>query len=522
MKILKQIQKILQTGLHASLALVVAFVLTFSAFTVPKPTPVAEAGSLSGIATEMTQLANNALQSVSATQNTITAGATTQTAIASVGSFLKESVLDGIGWTIAKTVLSSMVRSLINWVNSGFEGSPAFITDIKQHLLGILDETAGEFIKSLGGIGEFVCSPFKLDVQAALSVNYAQARSGMPSGPDQNLCRASDIGSNIENFFEGTSSSWDDWFQVTANPQNTPLGAYYAAEASLNARLANEAGEEIQLANWGNGFLSQKVCQAVEGQSGSGNCTITTPGRVISEALTFSTSVGPRTLIEADEINELVGALLNQLILQVMQGVNGLLGLGGNSDFAAYDADGNTYLDAMVNEMGLQNIENTRAQIANQLVLELAMISLTDEMITEGETLLNSLSESSLLDLVIDDNEPDPDTLGAAVVEARDINVRSRQTFEAMLRINRTLSSEGVASTTVAERADALQEYVTLLSGSQLATESSITAKHTYWQSLVPELTAPTFTPLTDEQLELLQNNLPSRSTTTPPTGTGN
>jgi hypothetical protein len=466
---MKFLKKYLPFVSKASLLTIIVTVLVFSPLTwAPKQTMVVEAGG--GLATEFSNIGIRAEAAISAIENRIQTGFQGQTAFATVGNFLKENVLDGIGWTIAKTVLSSMVRSLINWVNSGFQGSPAFITDIKQHLLGVLDEAAGEFIRSLGGIGEFICSPFRLDVQAALSINYGLARSGMPSGPDQNMCRLSDIGSNIENFLSGTAGSWDDWFRVTSNPQNLPLGAYFAAEASLNARLINEAGQEITLANWGSGFLSQRLCQAIEGSSAQ-NCTITTPGRVISEALTFSTSVGPRSLIEADEINELVGALLNQLMLQAMQGINGLLGLGGNQAFASFDPDGNSFLDRMVAEQGLLGTDNTLQQIENNITLETKFLTMSNEAIALGQT-----STSTPVVNVVND--------------ARTWREKTLITL-AILQESQTILSSSTAPTNTKQTA--ITNYTNLSTSNSLSTQSFIQSKHIEWQQVLPNLTRPTF-----------------------------
>jgi hypothetical protein len=141
-------------------------------------------------ATEGTALVNARTNAVSAVANTANAANTTSLLV-------KETMLDGIGWAIAKQMVSSMTKSLLNWINSGFEGSPAFITDLNGFLLDALDTAAGEYIKSLGGIGEFICSPFKLDVQAALTISYAQARSGMPSGATAPACKLTDIKNNI-------------------------------------------------------------------------------------------------------------------------------------------------------------------------------------------------------------------------------------------------------------------------------------------------------------------------------------
>ena len=356
-------KKILHYCTCAIVAITFTSVVTFADWVIPAPE--AEAAGLANIAQESTQWLNNAVL------GTI-AGSSAANATANIASFAKESILDGIGWTIAKQIVSSMIRSLINWVNSGFQGSPAFIQDLKQHLLSIVDQAAGQFIQSLGGIGEFICSPFRLDVQAALSVNYARARSNMPSGPTEGMCTLSGIGSNIENFLSGTVESMDQWVQVTSNPENTPLGAYLAAEARMNVALRNAAGQEVQLLNFNEGFLSRRICEGVNGQPSQGgqNCRITTPGRVIADQLNRALGAGQDALIEADEINELIGALLNQLVMQAMQGINGLLGLGGNSSYtdpSIGDGEGGSYLDAMVNEARLMGIDgNTICRLIDQ------------------------------------------------------------------------------------------------------------------------------------------------------------
>jgi len=379
---------------NITITLIISSTLVFSSLAVPIKD--VEAGGLgSGLATEFSNIKISVLQTVGNVSAAATAGATT-------GTFLKENLLDGIGWAIAKQMVSSMTRSLINWINSGFQGKPAFIADFKGFLLNSLDSVAGEYIKSLGGIGNFICSPFKLDVQAALSINYAQARSGMPSGPT--ACTLTGIKDNIQNFMQGTMSGWDQWFKVTSNTQNTPYGAYLEAEAKLNARLVNEKGEQIQIANWGDGFLSKKICEGINGKkSPGGRCTITTPGKVISEALTFQLSTGPRALIEADEINELIGALINQLMLKAMQGVAGLLGLSAGTGYTDYSYDDGSgasstrpYIDAAVDQTtSSSSLSLVRNQLGAQLITEQAFLYLINDTIIKANEKLNSLGTSS-------------------------------------------------------------------------------------------------------------------------------
>lgn len=474
MKKLITYRRLLPNLLRGIFSTIIVVTLAFSPL-VPHQTPEVSA---SLVATEITQLANLAQNQASALEDRIQTATQASIAGNTLNAFIKDNVLDGIAWALAKQTLSTMVQSLINWVNSGFNGSPAFITDLRQELFNVMDQAAGEFLVELMG-SDFVCSPFQLDIEVALRTNLAQAQSGMPSGPDQNLCTASDIGSNIEGFLSGTAnSSWQDWFEVTANPQNTPLGAYYAAEASLNARLINEAGDTLIEANWGDGFLSQKVCETIEG--GGENCTITTPGQVISEALTFSTTVGPRSLIEADEINELVSALLNQLIVTALDGANGLLGLGGNPAYADYDEDGNTYLDNMVTESGTINNDLLAEQISSHIALETVYLSLIDQAISQSEAAL-------VAEETTPPNDDEPDTVMSvteAVADARSERDRVLELLEKLAAIQNSLNNS---------EDDALGEYNLLLAEGSLSTEASITGKYEMWSTALPNLTPPNF-----------------------------
>jgi hypothetical protein len=325
---------------------------TMALYTPQVPTSkveLAEAGGgLGNFATELTQIANNVLLGSNVVQNTITAGATAST-------WAKENVLDGLGWAIAKRILSGIVRSLINWVNSGFEGRPAFIQDVGGFLRNIADEEIGRAIEELGGVGSFICSPFRLDVQISVAMQY-QRSLNQQSAP---TCTLSGVIDNIQGFINGTDQSSDgfrDWFRITSTPQTyTPYGAALSAQATVRARLINARGETLQELNWGDGFLSQKICQSVSGFTGTENCQIVKPGQVIADQLNQALGAGQRSLIEADEINELIGALFGQLANQALTGVAGLLGLSGGDGFGGRSG-GPSYLDRLYDDAGEQVI----------------------------------------------------------------------------------------------------------------------------------------------------------------------
>jgi len=329
---------ILRKGLVGTLLLIFAFVITY----VPQPynhIERAEAIVSIGGATEVTQMLNNVELSVA------TFAETTQLVIAE-NSWFKEYILDGIAWTIAKNLVSMMVRSLINWINSGFKGSPAFIQDLDGFLMEVGDRAAGEFISGLGKAGSFICSPFKLDIQLALSLDYKRTREGRPQ------CKLSDIVGNLEDFISGNFSEggWENWFTIVNDPdQYTPLGQLQTAKSDFQARLVNSKGVALEEVKWGDGFLSSKICEKIEGPTGpKEKCVITKPGKTVQEALSFNLDSGRQSLISADEFNEIIGSLISQLANKALTGTAGLLGLSSGTGHTYEGYGGGSYLDAMV------------------------------------------------------------------------------------------------------------------------------------------------------------------------------
>lgn len=235
---------------------------------------------------------------------------------------LKEFTLDGIAYSLAKRAVSQMTSNIVQWINSGFQGSPMFITDLGGFLTDIADQVAGEFIEDLGlGI---LCSPFQLNVRAALEIQYQQSKSRGA----QSQCTFSGVIENLENFATGFTN-WSDWFEITTKPQNNQYGALLLAQTELSVSISNAQGEELELLSYGEGFLSMKKCD-----DNGNNCKVVTPGATIKEQLDQHLGAGLSSLIEADEIDEIINALFAQLAEQAVTGLNGLLGLSEGSDGA--------------------------------------------------------------------------------------------------------------------------------------------------------------------------------------------
>lgn len=243
----------------------------------------------------------------------------------------KEFGLDTVAFTLANQALNTMASDVIDWINSGFDGNPAFISDLDGYLDNIGDQVFSDFIE--GTSLEFLCSPFELPIKLAISSRYGNSFRNRVD------CTIDDVVANIEDFTENFGEGgWDAWYELTQNPQNNIFGVYLETEIELSKRIAERQGEERQKLNWGEGFLSKEVC---EGEGEDRDCKIVTPGSVIEEQLNNTISSGQDRLEVADELNEIVSALANQLISQTLSGAGGLLGASDSG------GSGSSYTDRL-------------------------------------------------------------------------------------------------------------------------------------------------------------------------------
>ncbi len=343
--------------------------------------------------------ANLAVNTVTSVATGITAGATTLSAAAdSAETWGKEFVGDGIANFIAKTIIKQLTAQTVNWINTGFKGNPAFVTDPGQFFTNIADKTASDFIQGAGL--NALCTPFRAEIRLALTKNYLN---------DQNnySCTIDKIVANYDAFTKDFSQGgWEGWFSMTQNSQNNPYGAYLGARDELSINIAGKQLAKATELQQGSGFLSSKRCETwsapvrpteiscdenpaacicvsgvctpnldyVQVDSGSNNpdeetvgdvdftgrvCTSVknvTPGSVINDQLTKALGSSWEGLEAADEINEIVSALMTQMITKVVGSVSG--GLRGLSHKSTTDPSPRTLLEQIVDSAATSSPES--------------------------------------------------------------------------------------------------------------------------------------------------------------------
>lgn len=297
-------------------------------------------------------------------QNTLTAGNTSLTAFSAYSLQFKEYVLDGLGLLVAKQIIRQITSSVVNWINSGFDGSPSFVQNPGAFFLDVADQMTGDFLAKAGGPLTALCSPFSIDIRIALAFKYR------PNVQKRYACTLGTIITNSKNAVKNASingftagdfkqGGWPAFVSLTTEPQNNIYGAYLTAESELSFRVANAQVQKRDEISAGKGFLSWRDPACVKRQKKTaisvnpdvnpyaeaeqqGECPIKTPGTVIESALNNHLGGPLRELELADEINEVVNALFAQLVTQVLQ--NGLTSVSQKNN-------GSSYLDQTISEL---------------------------------------------------------------------------------------------------------------------------------------------------------------------------
>jgi hypothetical protein len=250
-----------------------------------------------------------------------------------------------------------MVKSTVNWINSGFQGSPAYATNLNQTLQQASDAVAQGFLNQMKSQLS-INSPFRDSIAQNVLQNYYLSTSRdsffLKNPYTLNQVSPNDIALNHGDLIQG--GGFPAFLSEALNCSNNPICALNNAQNELNSRVASKQASINQELGWGNGFFSFRKCDTpapasnsacgpgmVDTGDGSGcqpsgsvslsnppdcfSSHIETPGSVIAGQLNKSLGLGADSLVNAKEFDEIVNALLGQL----MNNVVGSTGLGGLS-----------------------------------------------------------------------------------------------------------------------------------------------------------------------------------------------
>lgn len=233
--------------------------------------------------------------------------------------------LDGLMIAFARHLIDNLTNSTINWINSGFHGSPQFMQDPIGDLGNIANGIAGSYIQSIGAGA--LCSPFRLNIEIALRNAFLQNQR-RPGQSSTAQCTFTGTIANLQNFIDGDFSKggWQGWFEMTQTPTGNPYGSYLQAQATIQSDQARSLEVAKMQADWGQGFLSHDTCkQNPQDPNGPQVCVTRTPGSVINSQLEKVLGSEVDQLNLTTDFNQIMTAILGQLTKRVFSGAQGLL-----------------------------------------------------------------------------------------------------------------------------------------------------------------------------------------------------
>ncbi len=285
------------------------------------------------------------------------------TATAETQDRAKEDIFDAIAWAVAKTVVQSMTRSIVNWINSGYQGEPAFSQDLTRDLRQVGDGITGLFLSNISKQLQEgkILSPFAADMAQLTVSAYYLATSDDDLLAQRLKYTLLGYTQNSVNYMRGNlpPRGLQDWHSMIFQCGNDPVCASFTTQAHLVNQIDAEAQKFLADFNNGRGFLSWKgectdTAASAEGNAAYQQCVAEneasdgppqdcfvyyelaganlsdadtcvahdtlTPGSVVESALVEQFGSPLRQLELADSVNEIVGAAVTQLVGQVLGG----------------------------------------------------------------------------------------------------------------------------------------------------------------------------------------------------------
>ncbi len=236
---------------------------------------------------------------------------------------------------------------MTDWVNSGRDGNPAFAVDLNDYLNKLGDGVLGQALSEI--TDGFACQPFRLEIHAAISRDFGKTNRRGTYFP--NTCTLTDIKGNVQEFINGdfAQGGWPAWLKLTQIDENNPYGEYLVSVGNISANINGAQNIEAMRLNWSAGFIGTRKCvlhpvklapvkkdangmltqgKPIEDKTQCLEWEETTPGHLLSDQVSkvFGSSVDQLNI--ADEFDEFLGAVVNQLTNKVFSS-GGLISSSG-------------------------------------------------------------------------------------------------------------------------------------------------------------------------------------------------
>src|SRR3989344_2740706 len=164
---------------------------------------------------------------VSAGQETIQTGF-------KIKEFAKD-ILKQIIMTVQKRLLAEMTKSTINWINTGFHGSPLFVENPKSFFTDIVKSEVKTIVDQIGY--DVLHQPFGKQMALNIINSY---KSTLQSNSEYTLSRVINDPRLLQNYrTDFNVGGWNGFFINNLYPQNNYLGYNMIIRESLGRKVDN-------------------------------------------------------------------------------------------------------------------------------------------------------------------------------------------------------------------------------------------------------------------------------------------
>lgn len=260
------------------------------------------------------------------------------------------SCIQSIGRLIIKMLLQKLTVSTVAWINSGFDGEPAFVQDPGKFFSDIAKNEILQFGIEINNPELFPFGQAWLQNTATAFNNKFQDNAQYSLNE---LIQETTPEFSAETFQEDFSQGgWNAWTALTQVPANNPIGFKLMADNEIQRRLAGTTQSVAQdfrdALQQSNGFLGDMRCSsnpditqqqkrdALEAGeedpclASGGNWEYVTPGKLVSEAATNVMGYQNNAYLNVQDLNDAVAAIIDALLGQFSQNIydNGFVNIG--------------------------------------------------------------------------------------------------------------------------------------------------------------------------------------------------
>lgn len=253
-----------------SALLIIATITPIVLFSSPK-----KADAWMGIGDTTFNIVGDFFSGLTSGSSTTTAGTTGASAVSNatmVGMKTKD-IAKEIGkevlMAVARRALQKITQSTVNWINSGFHGSPLFLEnpqsffrDITKYEVRNLIDTFGYDLKRFPFGKDFALNTLS-SYKSTLERNAASSLSNVMNQQQQ------------LRYYSINGGGWNGFFLKTQYPQNNYIGSQMIFTDELARRLEgttqNAAQKITTTLNQGQGFLSPQTCPSNEKYNNGSN-----------------------------------------------------------------------------------------------------------------------------------------------------------------------------------------------------------------------------------------------------------